>query len=77
MYMFSYLVCFTLVNSPKKSQVANDQKNRSVIRRNSRTQKVILGHRICKVQDNTVLKEKGLIKCNARGHIGHKAREAQ
>ena len=44
---------------------------------NLRTQKVILGHRVGKVQDNRVLKEKGLIKCEAWGHIGFEAREAQ
>ena len=44
---------------------------------NVRAQKVILGHRVRKVQDNRVLKEKGLIKCEARGHIGFEAREAQ
>ena len=38
---------------------------------NSRAQKEILGHRVRKVQDNRVLKEKGLIKREARGHIGH------
>ena len=42
---------------------------------NVRAQKVILGHRVRKVPDR-VLKEKGLIKCEARGHIGFEAREA-
>ena len=42
---------------------------------NSRAQKVILGHRVRKVRDNRVRKEKGLIKCEVRGHIGHEERE--
>ena len=38
---------------------------------------MILGHRVRKVRDNRVGKEKGLIKRDVRGHIGHEAREAQ
>ena len=44
---------------------------------NSRAKKVILGNRVCKVRDNRLCKEKGLIKREARGHIGHEACEAQ
>ena len=40
---------------------------------NSRAQKVILGHRVCKVRNNRVRKEKGL----EGGHTEHKASEAQ
>ena len=45
--------------------------------RNSRAKKVILGHRVCKVQNNRVYKEKGLIKYKAWDHIEHEARETQ
>ena len=44
---------------------------------NSRAQKVILEHRIPKVGGNRVGKEKELVTCEARGHIGHEAHEAQ
>ena len=67
----------TLVNFPKKSQVANKQKNRSVMHGNSRAQKVILGHRVHKVRKNRVSREKGLIKREAQGHIEREARETQ
>ena len=43
----------------------------------SRAQKVILGQRLRKLQNNRACKEKGLIKCEARGHIGHEARETE
>lgn len=43
----------------------------------SRAQKVILGQRLRKLQNSRACKEKGLIKCEARGHIGHKAGETQ
>ena len=39
-------ICFNFGKFPKKkSQVANEQKNRSVMHGNSRAQKVILGHK--------------------------------
>ena len=44
---------------------------------NSRAKKVILRHRVCKVQNNRVCKEKGLIKYKASDHIEHEARETQ
>ena len=44
---------------------------------NSRAQKVILGHRVRKIQNNNVRKEKGLIKREAQGHISQNAGEAQ
>ena len=44
---------------------------------NSRAKKVILGHRVRKVQNKRVRKEKRLIKHKALGHIEHKVREAQ
>ena len=54
----------TLVNPPppslppqkkiKKSQVANEQKNRSVMRGSSGAGKVILGQRVRKVRENRV-----------------------
>ena len=44
---------------------------------NSRTQKVILGHRVCKLRSNRVRRKKGLIKGEARVHTGHEAREAR
>ena len=40
-----------------------------------RPEKVILGHRVRKVRNNRVLKEKGLIKHKAQGHIEHELRE--
>ena len=43
----------------------------------SRAQKVILGQRLRKLQNNRACKAKGLIKCEARGRIGHKAGETQ
>ena len=39
-------------------------------------QKVILGQRVRKVQGNSVRRVKGLIKCETRGQIGRKTREA-
>ena len=45
--------------------------------RNSRAQKMTLGHRICKVQNNKLRKEKGLIAREVQGHIEHEARRAQ
>ena len=44
---------------------------------NSRAQKVISKHRVRKVRNNRVSKEKGLIKREERGHIGHEIREAR
>ena len=38
---------------------------------------MILGHRVCKVRDNRVRKENGLIKREAQGHLGHKKPEAR
>ena len=43
---------------------------------NSRAQKVILRHRVRKVRDNSVRKEKEFTKREALGHIGHETREA-
>ena len=43
---------------------------------NSRAQKVILGHRVRKIQNN-VRKEKGLIKREAQGHISQNAGEVR
>ena len=48
-----------------------------MIHGNSRAKKVILGHRVCKVQNNRVCMEKGLIKYKARDHIQHEACETQ
>ena len=44
---------------------------------NSRAQKVISRHRVRKVRNNRVRKGKGLIKSEARGHIGHEIRETR
>ena len=57
-----------------KSQVANKQKNSSVMHGNSREKKVILGQRVSKVRNNGVRNKKGLIKRKARGQIEHEAR---
>ena len=50
---------------------SNEQKNRSAMHGSSGAQNVILGHRVRKVRDNRVRKEKELIKREVRGHIGH------
>ena len=71
-------MCFNFSKfPPKKSQVANEQKNRSVMHGTSRVKKVILGQRVRKVRSNRVHKKKGLIKRKARDHIEYKARETQ
>ena len=76
-YYWQTIFALTLVNSPKKSLVANEQKNRSVRYGNSIAQKLILGHRLPKVRDNRVRDEKGLIAREALVYIGHEVREAQ
>ena len=58
-------------------QVANEQKNRDVMHGNSGAQKVILGHRVRKLRNSRVLKKKGLVKHEVRGHILQEAHEAQ
>ena len=71
-YYWQAIFVLTLVNSIKKSQVANKQKNSSAKHGNSRAQKEILGHRVHKVRDNRVGKEKELKR--AQGMRPHGAR---
>ena len=44
---------------------------------NANVEKVILEHRVCKVRNNRVRKEKGLLKRETLSHIGHDVREAR
>ena len=48
-----------------------------MIHRNSKAKKVVLGHRVWKVRNNSVCKKKGLMKRKARGHVEDETLEAQ
>ena len=58
-------IYFNFIKFPLKNEVANEQKNGSVMHGKSRAKKVILGHAVHKVLNNMVFKETLLIKCKA------------
>ena len=53
------------MNRKMANKYQMNRKNRSTMHGNSRTQKAILGHRVNKVRDNRVRKEKGLTRYEA------------
>lgn len=78
-YCWQTIFALTLVNSPKKSQVANKQKNMSKMHEKSRAQEVKIEHRVARYGyvryeyvNSRVRKKRGLEKRKPRGHKGHK-----
>ena len=61
-YCWQTKVVLTIANLPKKSQVGNEQKNRSLRHGNARAQKVVLLIEYARYVAVGIRKEKGLIK---------------